>query len=182
MNDQEQPQPIDYAADLAEAAVEGRLTPSEEWRLFGPWEAPRRHEPEWYGMNEAERKAWRKKQASAAIKARHAVVKAEGLRPIGESRWIDPETTKACKEMRAEMMEARDPTAQEMGLFFFLREPMLKDPMYLVALWERYRDRPILFERHDNIAAALSAMQQTWRKKRMDEITGGSSEGFYSEW
>lgn len=180
MNDQEQP--TNYAADLAEAAVEGRLTPSEEWRLFGPWEAPRRREPEWYGMNEAERKAWRKKRASAAIKARHAVVKAEGLRPIGEPRWVDPETAKACKEMRMEMMEARDPTAQEMGLFFFLREPMLKDQAYLVAAWERGREHPILFERHETVAAALQAMQQKWRAKRLEEMTGGSSEGFYSEW
>ena len=180
MNDQEQA--IDYASSFAEAAVEGRLTAHEEQRLFGPWDTPRRREPEWYGMNEAERKAWRKKQASVAIKARNAVVKAEGLRPIGEQRWIDPETAKACKEMRLEMMEAREPTAQEMGLFFYLREPMLKDPVYLVAAWERGREQSILFERHDTIAAALGAMQQKWRAKRLEEMTGGSSEGFYSEW
>ena len=44
--------------------------------------------------------------------------------------------------MRAEMMGAREPTAQEMGIFFYLREPMLKDPayLYLVAAWERGSD------------------------------------------
>lgn len=115
-------------------------------------------------------------------KARNAVVRDEGLRMIGEKRWLDPETAKACKEMRAEMMAAREPTAQEMGLFFYLREPMLKDPAYLVAAWERGREQPILFERHDTIAAALHAMQQKWRDKRLQEMTGGSSEGFYSEW
>ena len=115
-------------------------------------------------------------------KARNAMVKDEGLRMIVERRWLDPETAKACKEMRAEMMEAREPTAQEMGLFFYLREPMLKDPAYLVAVWERGREEPVLFERHETIAAALNAMQQKWRAARLQEMTGGSSEGFYSEW
>ena len=75
-------------------------------------------------------------------KARNAVVRDEGLRMIGEKLGLDPETTKACKEMRAEMMGAREPTAQEMGIFFYLREPMLKDPayLYLVAAWERGSD------------------------------------------
>jgi hypothetical protein len=41
---------------------------------------------------------------------------------------------------------------------------------------------PILFERHDTIAAALHVMQQKWRDQRLKELTGGSSEGFYSEW
>jgi hypothetical protein len=80
------------------------------------------------------------------------------------------------------MMQAREPTAQEMGLFFYLREPMLKDPTYLVACWERGREKPILFQRHDTIGAALHAMQQKWRDKRLEEMTGGSSEGFYAEW
>jgi hypothetical protein len=115
-------------------------------------------------------------------KARNAVVRDEGLRMIGEKRWLDPETAKVCKEMRAEMMEAREPTAQEMGLFFYMREPMLKDPAYLVAVWGRGRAEPILFERHETIAAALNAMQQKWRAERLQEMTGGSSEGFYSEW
>jgi hypothetical protein len=115
-------------------------------------------------------------------KARNAVVRDEGLRMIGEKKWLDPETAKACKEMRAEMMEAREPTAQEMGLFFYLREPMLKDPQYLVAAWERGREAPILFERCDTIGVALHAMQQKWRDQRLKELTGGSSEGFYSEW
>jgi hypothetical protein len=53
-------------------------------------------------------------------KARNAVVRDEGLRMIGEKRGLDPETTKACKEMHAEMMGAREPTAQEMGIFFYL--------------------------------------------------------------
>ncbi|WP_156055181.1 MULTISPECIES: hypothetical protein [Thiomonas] len=115
-------------------------------------------------------------------KARNADVRDEGLRMIGERKWLDPETAKACKEMRAEMMQAREPTAQEMGLFFYLREPMLKDPTYLVACWERGREKPILFQRHDTIGAALHAMQQKWRDKRLEEMTGGSSEGFYAEW
>jgi hypothetical protein len=115
-------------------------------------------------------------------RARNAVVRDEGLRQISEKKWLDPETAKACKEMRMEMMVSREPTAQEMGIFFHLREPMLKDPAYLVAAWERGREAPILFERHDTIAAALHAMQQKWRDKRLAEITGGSSEGFYSEW
>lgn len=114
-------------------------------------------------------------------KARNAVVRDECLRPIGERRWLDPETASACKEMIHEMMAARDPSAQKMGIFFYLREPMLKDPTYLVAAWERGREAPILWKRCDTIGQALHAMQQKWRDKRLEAMTGGSSEGFYSE-
>ena len=112
-------------------------------------------------------------------KARNEVVRNEGLRQIGEKQWLDPEATKACKEMRMEMMEVREPTAQEMGLFFYLREPMLKDPQFLVAAWERGREHPILFERHDTIAAALSAMQQAFRAERCREHSTPWSEMMY---
>ncbi|WP_172981020.1 MULTISPECIES: hypothetical protein [unclassified Thiomonas] len=83
---------------------------------------------------------------------------------IGEKKWLDPETAKACQEMRKEMMDAKEPTAQEMGLFFYMREPMLKDPAHLVACWERGREKPILFQRCGTIAEALSAMQQAFRR------------------
>jgi hypothetical protein len=98
-------------------------------------------------------------------KARNEVVRNEGLRMIGEKRWLDPETAKACKEMRKEMMEVREPTAQEMGLFFYLREPMLKEPHFLVAAWKRDQLQPVLFERHATIAVALGAMQQVFRRE-----------------
>ena len=113
-------------------------------------------------------------------RARNAIVRDAGLRMIGEKQWLDPETAKACKEMRMEMMEVREPTAQEMGLFFYLREPMLKDPTYLVALWERGREHPILFERHETIAAALSAMQQAFRAERC-RVHAGDWSDMYGE-
>ena len=112
-------------------------------------------------------------------RARNETVRNEGLRQIGEKQWLDPETAKACKEMRMEMMEVREPTAQEMGLFFYLREPMLKDPQFLVAAWERGHEHPILFERHDTIAAALSAMQQAFRAERCREHSTPWSEMMY---
>ena len=166
-------QELDYASKLADDAIEGRLTAHDEARMFGPWDEPAERAPDWACMTEAEIKMDLKQKASAAIKARHALVKAEWLRQIGEKRWVDPETSKACKEMRAEMMEAREPTAQEMGIFFYLREPMLKDPAYLVAAFDRYVEAPILFDRCDTIGAALHAMQQKWRGKRLEEMTGG---------
>ena len=97
-------------------------------------------------------------------KLRNETVRAHGLRQIGEKQWLDPETAKACKEMRMEMMASREPTAQELGLFFYLREPMLKDPRFLVAVWGRGQEKPVLFERHATIAAALGAMQQVFRR------------------
>ncbi|MHB1669456.1 hypothetical protein [Thiomonas sp.] len=97
-------------------------------------------------------------------RARNEVVRNEGLRMIGEKQWLDPETAKACKEMRREMLASREPTAQELGLFFYLREPMLKDPQLLVGVWDRDAGKPVLFERHETIAAALRAMQQTFRR------------------
>ena len=112
-------------------------------------------------------------------KLRNETVRAHGLRQIGEKQWLDPETAKACKEMRMEMMEVHEPTAQEMGLFFYLREPMLKDPQFLVAVWERGREHPILFERHDTIAAALNAMQQAFRAERCREHSTPWSEMMY---
>uniref|UniRef100_E6QPG4 Uncharacterized protein n=1 Tax=mine drainage metagenome TaxID=410659 RepID=E6QPG4_9ZZZZ len=96
-------------------------------------------------------------------KLRNATIRDHGLRQIGERQWLDPETAKACKEMRMEMIAARHPPAQELGLFFYLREPMLKDPRFLAAAWKRGRETPILFERYETIAAALSAMQQAFR-------------------
>ena len=113
------------------------------------------------------------------LRARNEAVRNHGLRQIGEKQWLDPETAKACKEMRMEMMEVREPTAQEMGLFFYLREPMLKDPQFLVAAWERGHEHPILFERHDTIAAALSAMQQAFRAERCREHSTPWSEMMY---
>lgn len=113
------------------------------------------------------------------LRARNAAVRNHGLRMIGEKQWLDPETAKACKAMRMEMMEVREPTAQEMGLFFYLREPMLKDPRFLVAVWERGREHPILFERHDTIAAALNVMQQAFRAERCREHSTPWSEMMY---
>lgn len=112
-------------------------------------------------------------------KARNVTIRDHGLRAIGEKSWLDPDTAKACKTMRLEMLASREPTAQEMGLFFFLREPMLKDPQFLVAVWERGREHPILFERHDTIAAALSAMQQAFRAERCREHSTPWSEMMY---
>ena len=97
-------------------------------------------------------------------RARNETVRNEGLRQIGERQWLDPETAKACKEMRMEMMASREPTAQELGLFVYLREPMLKDPHFLVAAWKREQPKPVLFERRATIAAALGAMQQVFRR------------------
>jgi len=98
-------------------------------------------------------------------KLRNETVRAHGLRQIGEKQWLDPETAKACKEMRMEMMASREPTAQALGLFFYLREPMLKDPHFLVAAWKRDKPQPVLHERHATIAAALGAMQQVFRRE-----------------
>lgn len=97
-------------------------------------------------------------------KLRNETIRDHGLRPITSRQWLDTETTAACKTMLTEMLERREPTAQELGLFFYLREPMVKDPRFLVAVWDRDQEKPTLFERHATIAAALSAMQQTFRK------------------
>ncbi|SCC93618.1 hypothetical protein THIX_30846 [Thiomonas sp. X19] len=102
-------------------------------------------------------------------KARNETIRNHGLRQIGERQWLDPETAKACKTMRLEMLASREPTAQELGLFVYLREPMLKDPHFLVAAWEREQPRPVLFERHATIAAALSAMQQVFRRALVND-------------
>lgn len=99
------------------------------------------------------------------LRARNEAVRNHGLRQIGEKQWLDPETAKACKEMRMEMMASREPTAQALGLFFYLREPMLKDPHFLVAAWKRDKPQPVLHERHATIAAALGAMQQVFRRE-----------------
>jgi hypothetical protein len=96
-------------------------------------------------------------------KLRNETIRNHGLRQIGEKQWLDLETAKACKEMRLEMIAAREPTAQELGLFFFLREPMVKDPHFLAAAWKREREAPVLFDRYDTITDALSAMQQAFR-------------------
>lgn len=109
-------------------------------------------------------------------KLRNEAIRDHSLRPITSRQWLDTETTTACKTMLTELREACEPTAQELGLFFYLREPMVRDPRFLVAVWDRDQEKPTLFERHETIAAALSAMQQAFRKAALDTMATPWSE------
>ncbi len=162
-----------------EMLIRSRIEAAQDDAKEAEEEAARQRDPLWNPLQDYDE--FNKLEANGnsnmtARRARNAIVRDAGLRMIGEKQWLDPETAKACKEMRLEMLEVREPTAQEMGLFFYLREPMLKDPTYLVAVWERERKHPILFKRYATIGAALSGMQQSFRAERSRAYAGDWSD------
>lgn len=58
-------------------------------------------------------------------------------------------------------MRGRGP---QVGVSFFLREPMLKNPSYIVASWMQNRGSPTMFRRAGTVGEALHLMQQEWRR------------------
>ena len=106
-----------------------------------------------------------------ANKQRNAQVRRAGLRPIGSPGWVDPRTPKILSEMLGEMGSGRDRWAP--GVLFFLREPMLAEPRYLVAAWRRGKGDPCLMKLVETPAAALHEMQQVWREAVLECHVGG---------
>ena len=148
-----------------EMLIRSRIEAAQDDAKEAEEEAARQRDPLWNPLQDYDE--FNKLEANGnsnmtARRARNAIVRDAGLRMIGEKQWLDPETAKACKEMRLEMLE--------------VREPMLKDPTYLVAVWERERKHPILFKRYATIGAALSGMQQSFRAERSRAYAGDWSD------
>jgi hypothetical protein len=111
------------------------------------------------------------KKELTANKQRNAQVRRAGLRPIGSPNWIDPRTPAIAAEMLDEMGWGHARWAP--GVLFFLREPLLAEPKYLVAAWRRGKGDPCLMKLVSTPEEALHEMQQVWREAVLECHVGG---------
>ena len=107
-------------------------------------------------------------------KQRNAQVRRAGLRPIGSLSWIDPRTSVIVAEMLEEMGWGHARWAP--GVLFYLREPLLAEPKYLVAAWRRGKGDPCLMKLVETPEEALHEMQQVWREAVLEGHVGGDDD------
>jgi hypothetical protein len=108
-----------------------------------------------------------------AAKQRNAQVRLAGLRPFLSPGWIDPRTHPIIIDKMLAEMRGR---YRLHDVLFFLREPMLAEPKYLVAAWRRGKGDPCLMKLVETPEEALHEMQQVWREAVLECHVGGDDD------